>query len=429
MAHDVFISYSHKDKAIADAICSNLETAGMRCWIAPRDIAPGMDWPTAISAAITLSRVMVLVFSADSNRSKQVGNEISLAFDNNLIIIPFKIDAIAPEPGKQYYLARTHWLDAMNPPTQEQINTLVGYVRSFLSEQGTTGTVQPAPEVKPPPPQTVKVEPTSLQKRAKGKSIWIWSFLVVMAIIAGSIYALRSLVQSPIPTSTSGPTFTTTSTLPPTSISMPTSTPRPTSTQTPPPAWVAEFAQPILDAIASRAPSFQDDFGPESAGWQALSCGQRINYLDGELVLTDCKVTRQYIDYADFVVEFDAHFLPDTNKNTRSNWSVYFRQEYRFSVYFDGSVTLGLRPGDENFDFPYAANPGLETNHLLLIAKGLKLAFYMNNKPLYYYEKSSIIRQGTMDLIVDDGSGARDLAHPAIVAFDNFKIWNIYDLP
>jgi hypothetical protein len=210
---------------------------------------------------------------------------------------------------------------------------------------------------------------------------------------------------------------------------MPTSTPRPTSTQTPPPAWVAEFAQPILDAIASRAPSFQDDFGPESAGWQALSCGQRINYLDGELVLTDCKVTRQYIDYADFVVEFDAHFLPDTNKNTRSNWSVYFRQEYRFSVYFDGSVTLGLRPGDENFDFPYAANPGLETNHLLLIAKGLKLAFYMNNKPLYYYEKSSIIRQGTMDLIVDDGSGARDLAHPAIVAFDNFKIWNIYDLP
>lgn len=143
MPYDVFISYSHKDKPVADVICANLESIGIRCWIAPRDIAPGMDWPTAISAAIALSRVMVLVFSADSNRSKQVGNEISLAFDNNLIIIPFKIDNTSPEPGKQYYLARTHWLDAMNPPTQEQIDKLVGYVKSFMSENGTIGAVQP----------------------------------------------------------------------------------------------------------------------------------------------------------------------------------------------------------------------------------------------------------------------------------------------
>ena len=34
MAHDVFISYSTKDKVIADAICANLENRGIRCWIA-----------------------------------------------------------------------------------------------------------------------------------------------------------------------------------------------------------------------------------------------------------------------------------------------------------------------------------------------------------------------------------------------------------
>jgi hypothetical protein len=43
MAHDVFISCSSKYKSIADAICTNVETAGVRCWIAPRDIAPGED--------------------------------------------------------------------------------------------------------------------------------------------------------------------------------------------------------------------------------------------------------------------------------------------------------------------------------------------------------------------------------------------------
>ena len=48
MAHDVFISYSTKDKPTADAACAALEAKGIRCWIAPRDILPGSDWGEAI---------------------------------------------------------------------------------------------------------------------------------------------------------------------------------------------------------------------------------------------------------------------------------------------------------------------------------------------------------------------------------------------
>jgi TIR domain len=33
----VFISHSSKDRATADAICTHLESAGIKCWIAPRD--------------------------------------------------------------------------------------------------------------------------------------------------------------------------------------------------------------------------------------------------------------------------------------------------------------------------------------------------------------------------------------------------------
>lgn len=36
MAHDVFISYSSKDKTAADATCAVLEGCGVRCWMAPR---------------------------------------------------------------------------------------------------------------------------------------------------------------------------------------------------------------------------------------------------------------------------------------------------------------------------------------------------------------------------------------------------------
>ena len=137
MAHDVFISHSSKDKPIADGICANLEAAGLRCWIAPRDIDSGDDWPTAIAKAIAASQVMVLVFSAHSNSSEQVSRELFLAANSKLVIIPFKIENVKPEPGKLFYLGSTHWLDAMNPPTQAQINQLVKRVESFIKTEST----------------------------------------------------------------------------------------------------------------------------------------------------------------------------------------------------------------------------------------------------------------------------------------------------
>ena len=136
MAHDVFVSYSSKDKPVADAICAHLEATGIRCWIAPRDIAAGEDWPTAIAKAISESQALVLVFSAHSNSSEEVGRELFLAANHKLVIIPFKIEDVEPEPGKQYYLARTHWLDALNPPTREQIQSLVDCVKTLVPIKG-----------------------------------------------------------------------------------------------------------------------------------------------------------------------------------------------------------------------------------------------------------------------------------------------------
>ena len=37
--HDVFISYSSKNKNIADAIVADLEQNNIKCWYAPRDIS------------------------------------------------------------------------------------------------------------------------------------------------------------------------------------------------------------------------------------------------------------------------------------------------------------------------------------------------------------------------------------------------------
>ena len=52
MNHDVFISYSSKEKSIADGVCHYLEANGVKCWMAPRDIPAGTDYGDLIDEAI-----------------------------------------------------------------------------------------------------------------------------------------------------------------------------------------------------------------------------------------------------------------------------------------------------------------------------------------------------------------------------------------
>jgi hypothetical protein len=43
MTHDVFISHAGDDASLAVEVCALLESRGLKCWMAPRDVAAGMD--------------------------------------------------------------------------------------------------------------------------------------------------------------------------------------------------------------------------------------------------------------------------------------------------------------------------------------------------------------------------------------------------
>ena len=142
MAHDVFVSYSHKDKAVADAIVAQLESNGSRCWYAPRDITPGADWAASIVEAIGSSRVMVLVFTDFANSSQQVMREVNSAVSAGVTIIPFRLTKNEPTGSMQYYLATVHWLDALSLPLEASVRQLEAQVRANL-----TGMPAPQPAV------------------------------------------------------------------------------------------------------------------------------------------------------------------------------------------------------------------------------------------------------------------------------------------
>jgi len=116
VASKVFISHSSKDRPIADAICNHLESAGIRCWIAPRDHR--IRWPIGpkgILRGIDSCRVFVLVFSENANDSEHVRREVAKAFSLGLAVIPFRTEPVSPNRSLGYFLETVHWLDAITP--------------------------------------------------------------------------------------------------------------------------------------------------------------------------------------------------------------------------------------------------------------------------------------------------------------------------
>src|SRR5262249_13754026 len=132
MAHEVFISHAYKDKGIADEICQKLESANVRCWIAPRNISTGEDWAKAIRKAIDSSRILVFVLSKNANAATNIEREIANAFYSGRIIMPFRLDNAMPPRNFLSYLDGVRWFDSANPPAEQGLQAFTAGVRDIL---------------------------------------------------------------------------------------------------------------------------------------------------------------------------------------------------------------------------------------------------------------------------------------------------------
>ena len=139
MAHDVFISYSSIDKTAADTVCSILEQNGISCWMAPRDITPGFDFAEAIIDGINSSKLFILLYSSNSNNSKQVIREVDRAVHTGLPVINLRLEDVPLSKQLEYYLGSVHWLDAMTPPLEGHIDKLSEVVKILLRKDDSRG--------------------------------------------------------------------------------------------------------------------------------------------------------------------------------------------------------------------------------------------------------------------------------------------------
>jgi len=208
MAHDVFISHSAKDKTIADAVCAALESEGVRCWIAPRDVMPGMEWGRSIIEAIEQAKIMVLLFTANSNASPQIRREVERAVNHDVAILPFRIENILPDKSLEYFIGNVHWLDALTPPIEKHIERLVGTVKALLApvhaeEMWPTPRrpKQSAPEMVSGADEAPAIIPGQLFEASPGRQTagrnWLFGALGTAVLLCASLalyYGLRSNV-------------------------------------------------------------------------------------------------------------------------------------------------------------------------------------------------------------------------------------------
>jgi formylglycine-generating enzyme required for sulfatase activity len=111
-AGPVFVSYSSQNADIAARFVQAIEAAGLRCWIAPRDIPAGSSYPAEITQAIGSAAAMLVIVTPAANASPHVLREVEMAFNGGKPILPVHLTTVALSPNLNYFLSTRQWFDA-----------------------------------------------------------------------------------------------------------------------------------------------------------------------------------------------------------------------------------------------------------------------------------------------------------------------------
>jgi hypothetical protein len=132
--HEIFISHSSKDRVVADEIVRQLEACGRVCWIAPRDIPPGVQiWADAAVTAIAKSRLMLVLLTEHSNLSVDVQREVTIANHEKIPMLAVNLDTAPLSPGLKYFFVAGQRLDLARFRSGEQVGNVVPAVEQLLT--------------------------------------------------------------------------------------------------------------------------------------------------------------------------------------------------------------------------------------------------------------------------------------------------------
>lgn len=129
MKHQVFISYSQKDKDVADGLCEMLKENGIEYWIDKEGIYSSSNYKELIVDAIDVSKAVIFISSVNSNASINVIREIGYAVNMNKPILPLMLDDTPYAKSIRLDISDIDQIDFKNPiASSKKLITSLMYV-------------------------------------------------------------------------------------------------------------------------------------------------------------------------------------------------------------------------------------------------------------------------------------------------------------
>src|ERR1700760_1427092 len=111
MAGEIFISYRRADAVWARLLYDRLHAEGIEAWY-DAQVGAGQDWRIETAKALEASRIFVLLFSENAAQSSDIAKELAAAVLEKKLIVPVRLENIAPKGAFLYELASRNWINA-----------------------------------------------------------------------------------------------------------------------------------------------------------------------------------------------------------------------------------------------------------------------------------------------------------------------------
>ena len=153
MTGHVFVSHSSDNRDLANELAAFLEARGVRVWIAPRDVRPGMDYSEQLQLAIEESAAFVVLVTDMANKSPYVRAETEMAFSTHKPIFPVRISDIQPAAGLALFLKIRHWTDAYGASRSANLDRLAQELQTLTGPRSAGAAAEaPSPQTGSAPP-------------------------------------------------------------------------------------------------------------------------------------------------------------------------------------------------------------------------------------------------------------------------------------
>ena len=138
-APHIFVSYASADHARVAPLASVLERAGVSVWLDRTGIPGGVNYGPEIVAAIKASAAVVLCCSAAAFASRNVRQEVALAWAHERPILPLFLERVAVPDDLAYWLEAAQWIEVLDRPADDWLED----VRRALGRIGVSGALPP----------------------------------------------------------------------------------------------------------------------------------------------------------------------------------------------------------------------------------------------------------------------------------------------